>query len=104
MSSRASETRRRTIHVPQLVGRISYPQQGEDAAVSAQRLALQVDAMMSELQRFLHYLQDASDVAVSENAYDPNTPEIVDATAPGDVGATNTGWSPGRHRHEVRVA
>ena len=53
--------RRWTIHVPQLVGRISYPQHGEEAQAASRRLVGEFDTAMQELQRFLRYLQDSTD-------------------------------------------
>lgn len=53
--------RRWTIHVPQLVGRISYPQHGEEAQAASRRLVGEFDTAMQELQRYLKYLQDSTD-------------------------------------------
>lgn len=53
--------RRYTIHVPQLVGRISYPQNNEQPHELMRRIVGEYDTAMQELQRFLRYLQDASD-------------------------------------------
>jgi hypothetical protein len=55
--------RRYTIHPPQLVGRLSPPQPGEDPVVSFRRLLGEWDAAMQELQRFLRYALDANDSA-----------------------------------------
>lgn len=56
-----SVRRRWTIHVPQLVGRISYPQHGEEAQAASRRLVGEFDTAMQELQRYLRYLQDSTD-------------------------------------------
>ena len=53
--------RRYTVHPPQLVGRLSVPQPGEDSAKSVRRLVGEFDGAMQELQRFLKYAQDAND-------------------------------------------
>lgn len=53
--------RRWTIHVPQLVGRIAYPQFTEDTHAAMRRLVGDFDTAMQELQRFLRYLQDSAD-------------------------------------------
>jgi hypothetical protein len=63
-----SVRRRWTIHVPQLVGRISYPQHGEEAQAASRRLVGEFDTAMQELQRFLRYLQDSTDDIQTDGA------------------------------------
>lgn len=99
--------KRLTIHVPQLVGRVSYPQadqqlNGAVGPIAMRRLVSELDTAMAELQQFLKYLQNSSDVVITESGFDPDVPEILDGTV-GVVGDTTTGWSPGRHRHQLRT-
>jgi hypothetical protein len=107
MSTRLTQQRRFTIHVPQLVGRISYPQAVEATPEGVQkamrRLVSEYDTAMAELQNFLKYLQSMSDEVVSSGAYYPGTPELVDADA-GDPGTPGVGWSPGDHKHQADTA
>ncbi len=60
--------RRWSIHVPQIVGRISYPQHGEQVHASMRRLVGEFDTMAQELQRFLQYLQDSTDDTQTDGA------------------------------------
>ena len=55
--------RRRGIHPPQLVGRISPARAGEDPVVTVRRMTGELEAALQELQRFLKYLMDANDSA-----------------------------------------
>lgn len=57
----ADPIRRYGIHAPQLVGRVSRPTLGEDPERSIERMIGELDAAMSELQRFLRYLMHAND-------------------------------------------
>lgn len=102
MTDRLSSKRRYTIHVPQLVQRLHEPSPNEDPKVALARTIRELDTMMSELQRFLHYAQDSSDDAVASGAFDPDVPEILDNST-GDPGDPGKGWSPGPHRHQVRT-
>src|SRR5262245_35693448 len=100
--SRLSERRRYGIHIPQLVGRLSQPKGNETPQESLIRIPGEFDAAMQELQRYLKYARDAADDMVAAGAAYLEEPEIVDASA-GDPGDPNDGWSPGPHRHQVRV-
>lgn len=58
--------RRFPIHVPQLVGRLNHPPKTDDAgelSASVLRVVADFDLVMSELQRFLRYMVDASAAA-----------------------------------------
>lgn len=63
-----SVRRRWTIHVPQLVGRLSYPQHNEKPHELMRRVVGEFDTAMQELQRFLKYLQDSSDDVQTDGA------------------------------------
>ena len=92
--------RRWTLHVPQLVGRISYPQHGEEAHAASRRLVGEFDTAMQELQRFLKYLQDSQDESTGDGRSYTLVPEAVDTSA-GAVGDPDLGWSPGSHKHKA---
>lgn len=94
--------RRWTVHVPRLVGRISYPQHGEEVHGSMRRLVGEFDTAMQELQRFLRYLQDSQDEATGDGRSYPGVPEQVSAAA-GTVGDPDLGWAPGSHQHQALV-
>jgi hypothetical protein len=107
MTDRLKQKRRFTVHVPQMVGRVSYPQateatpQGTQAAM--RRLVAELDTAMAELQSYLKYLQHSSDEAVVAGAFYPDVPELVDGAA-GDEGDPTVGWSPGDHKHQADIA
>jgi hypothetical protein len=103
VTDRLRSTRRYGIHIPQLVGRLSFPKHGEKPEIGLQRLPGEFDAAMAELQRFLHYLQSANDLAVTSGAFYAGTPELVDGAA-GDPGDPSVGWSPGDHKHQADIA
>lgn len=94
--------RRWTVHVPQLVGRVSYPQHGEEPQFAMRRLVGEIDTSMQELQSFLKYLQNSQDEATGDGRSYPDPPEDVSASA-ADVGDPDLGWAPGDHRHQALV-
>jgi hypothetical protein len=94
--------RRWTVHVPQLVGRVSYPQQGEEPQFAMRRLVGEIDTSMQELQSFLKYVQNSQDESTGDGRSYPNAPEAVDAGA-AVVGDPDLGWSPGSHKHQAAV-
>lgn len=103
MTDRLKQKRRFTTHVPQLVGRISYPQHQEDAQRLMRRVVSEFDTAMAELQGFLKYLQNSSDETVVAGAFYPDVPELVDGAA-GAEGDPTVGWSPGDHKHQADIA
>lgn len=102
MTDLLRSVRRYSVHVPQLVGRISYPQQGQQTHDAMRRLVSEYDTAMAELQNFLKYIQNAADEAVVAGAFYPADPEAVDASA-ADPGDPTLGWSPGNHKHQALV-
>ncbi len=102
MTDKLKAKRRYLIHVPQLVGRVSYPQHGQELVDSMRRLVSEYDTAMSELQSFLKYLQNSSDESVVAGAFYAEDPEMVDAGAP-DPGDPTVGWSPGDHKHQADI-
>jgi len=94
--------RRWTVHVPRIVGRLSYPQHNEQPHELMRRVVGEFDTMAQELQRFLRYLQDSQDEATGDGRSYPLAPEDVDASA-ASVGDPDLGWSPGSHKHKAAV-
>jgi len=99
---RLSVTRRYTIHVPQLVGRISYPQHKQDVHEAMRRLVSEYDTAMAELQNFLKYLQSTSDEVVAAGGYYAFDPSMVDS-GPAFVGTPGVGYALGDHEHQADV-
>lgn len=100
--SRITEVRRPAIHVPQLVGRVSYPQSYEKPELAMRRLVSELDTAMQELQRFLRYLQSSNDNVVQEAGYYAEEPELVDSGT-GSYGTPGVGYILGDHKHQADV-
>jgi len=102
MTDRVKAKRRYTIHVPQLVGRVSYPQHGEETQRAMRRIVSEFDTAMAELQGFLKYLQNSSDESIVAGAFYAEDPEPVDADV-ADPGDPTVGWAPGDHKHQADI-
>jgi hypothetical protein len=78
------------------------PKHEEKPEIGLLRIPGEFDAAMQELQRFLHYLQDANDVNVSEGSFYAGVPELVSGLV-GDPGDPTVGWAPGDHTHQAFI-
>lgn len=94
--------RRVSLQVPQIVGRLNLRGMAGLEPQQAEAIARAYDEALFPLQRYLESLGGAQDDSIPAGQYD-EIPEIVD-TSVGVIGDATEGWSPGPHRHQVKVA
>ncbi|HUW55536.1 MAG TPA: hypothetical protein VMZ92_02800 [Planctomycetota bacterium] len=94
-------SRRHPIHVPYLVDRLrTVPPKDLADAADADSLNQSFNSIMSELHRYLRYLQDADDAGLPAGAF-TGTPTDLVVGALAILGDPELGWIGGGHTHGV---